>query len=437
MTEKLRAGAYTPSRPAGFQVPKPGGGRRTVSMFPIADEVISNRLLVSLRRKNVAKLSARAYAYRSDLTPHDAIAFMRSEFSREHRLFVAEYDFSKYFDCIEHSHIWRAMDQLGIFATPMERHLIEQFLLAPEPYLSAAEKVRAVESRSVGLPQGTSVSLFLANLAASDLDRSLERLGVGFARYADDTVIWSPSYDRVTRAAEALHGASDLIGPEINVAKSPGISLLTLPESSAAEMRSVHAIDFLGHSVGLRTTSMRTRSVDRIKARVLVLIHNNLTREPLAGTQAAARIRGGLDRDYIVFIFQLRRYLYGSLSETAIRRYQTGSIPRRSMFGVMSYYPLVDDDAQLRGLDGWLSKTVWLALQKRKRLLVIAGLTAPEPAGLAREALFSFRPPLRGASRLDLRLPSFVRAGVAIRRAVAAHGLDVVADSHPLYLYED
>lgn len=437
ITAKLKDGTYAPERPAGFRVPKPGGGERLVSMFSIADEVISNRLFVSLRRKNVSRLSARAYAYRADLTPHDAIAYMRAEFAREHRLYIAEYDFSKYFDRIRHDHLWRAFEQLGVMATPMERQLVKQFLRTPEPYETATERLTPTTPREVGLPQGTSVSLFLANLAAADLDRSLERLGVGFARYADDTVIWSPSYDKITQAVEALHSASDQIGPEINVAKSPGISLLVLPESGPAELRTTKHVDFLGHAIGLRTTSIRARSVERVKTRILELVHNNLTRELISGTLDPARISGGIDRDYIVFIYQLRRYLYGSLSESAIRRYQSGSAPRISYYGVMAYYPLVDDDLQLRSLDGWLSKTVWLALRKRHRLLAAAGLPTPAPGGIAKTGLFAFRPTVRPTVRLDLRLPSFVRAGAVIRQAVAAHGLEVVADSHPLYLYED
>ena len=51
ITKRLRSGAYEPQRPAGFWVPKPGGGRRLVSSFSIADEVISSRLYRSLLRR--------------------------------------------------------------------------------------------------------------------------------------------------------------------------------------------------------------------------------------------------------------------------------------------------------------------------------------------------------------------------------------------------
>ncbi|WP_286310773.1 reverse transcriptase domain-containing protein [Agromyces mangrovi Wang et al. 2018] len=437
ITAKLKAGTYTPGRPAGFTVPKPGGGERIVSMFPIADEVISSRLFVSLRKKNTARLSSRAYAYRSDLTPHDAIAYMRAEFSREHRLFIAEYDFSKFFDHIRHDHLVQTIDRIGVMATPIELRLIEGFLRTPAPFLDARDRALDAAPREVGVPQGTSISLFLANLAAADLDRALERLGVGFARYADDTMIWSPNYEKITQAVEALHTASDAIGPQINAAKSPGVSLLVLPESSEAEMRSTTQVEFLGHAIGIRTTSMRSRSVHRIKRHILELIHSNLIREPVNRSQDPSRLAGGIDRDYVVLVYQLRRYLYGTLSETSIRRYQSGTVPKTSLRGVMAYFPLVDDGEQLRGLDGWLSKTVWLALKKRCRLLAGEGVPCPPPHGLGRPDLFGFRPEIHPNTVLDLRLPSFVRAGAVVRKAIAAHGLDVISDAHPLYLYED
>jgi len=52
------------------------------------------------------------------------------------------------------------------------------------------------------------------------LDRRLERLGVGFARYADDTLIWSESYDGIGRAANALEDAGVEMGVGLNFLKS-------------------------------------------------------------------------------------------------------------------------------------------------------------------------------------------------------------------------
>lgn len=142
LTERLRGRTYTPRRPAGFHVPKPSGGSRVVSTFQIADEVISNRLLRSLTRKNLSRMSARSYAYRPDLSPHDAIAYVSTEFTREHRLFVAEYDFSKFFDTVDHNYLLDALDTIGVTRTPLEQFLIERFLESPEPYLSQKRSYR-------------------------------------------------------------------------------------------------------------------------------------------------------------------------------------------------------------------------------------------------------------------------------------------------------
>lgn len=160
VTGRLRMHDYSPRRPAGFVVPKPSGGSRTVSTFQIVDEAISNRLLRSLTRKNLPRLSSRAYAYRPDVTPHDAIHYVQSEFRREHRLFVAEYDFSKFFDTVRHDYLFEALDRMAILRTPLEDALIREFLKAPEPYLRREEKHAAVPDRDAGIPQGTSVSLF-------------------------------------------------------------------------------------------------------------------------------------------------------------------------------------------------------------------------------------------------------------------------------------
>jgi hypothetical protein len=425
VTAKLRDGTYEPRQPLGFEVPKPSGGSRIVSAFQISDEVVSRRLLVALSEKNESRLSARAYGYRPRLSVHDAIAYVSAEFRRAHRLFVAEFDFSKFFDRVNHDSVRESLNKLGIVMTRGERALVERFLEAPEPALIGEPAVSA--PRLVGLPQGTSVSLFLANVVASELDRSLERIGVGFARYADDTLIWSDDYRRVTDAVAALYEASERIGAPINTAKSPGVRLLVPPGTEEAEMRKTYSIDFLGHTVSLRSIEMKQSVVRRIKRRVSDLLYDNLLREPLRGKQSAVRLTD-TDRDYATFVWQLRRYMYGSLSEADVRRYQTGRIPPMSFKGIMSFFPLVDHADALRELDEWLAASVWLAMRKRQALLRAAGLPTPKPHGETKLSLVGWRS--RSASTgdlVDLRLPSFQRVAGVINAAVTRYGLGVVS----------
>ena len=112
------------------------------------------------------------------------------------------------------------------FITDREERIIEGFLQSPSLKVSNYD-ILTLETREKGVPQGTSISLFLANVAAYPLDRRLERLGVGFARYADDTLIWSDSYAAICEAATSLEEVASDMGVDINFLKSDGISILS------------------------------------------------------------------------------------------------------------------------------------------------------------------------------------------------------------------
>lgn len=433
----LRDGSYAPRRPAGFRVPKPSGGTRLVSTFPLADELISGRLYRALLAKNRPRLSARSYAYRPDLSVHDAILHIKSEFAQEQRLFVAEYDFSKFFDTISHDHVLDTIDRMNLVSTPLERQLLRAFLKSPEPYEDGTQKAEVAPPRTRGLPQGTSVSLFLANLAAAQLDRALERIGVGFVRYADDTLIWSSDYGAICEAANILHDAAAEIGSPINAEKSNGVRLLVSAGTQNVEMRSTREVEYLGHSIGLRSLRMKPAVVDKVKEHVNELLFASLLREPLKGTQNLLRVIGGRDADYVSYIWRLRRYLYGPLSEQQIRRFQRGQLAPLSFEGLMSFFPLVDDDDVLSELDRWIAAQTWLAVRKRAQLLGGSVILRPQVWGLTRDQLIGFQTTsTRTGATIDLRLPSLRRVAAVVRRGVMTYGLRVVGGGAGLYIYE-
>lgn len=318
----------------------------------------------------------------------------------------------------------------------MEDQIIQSFLEAPLPYLDPI-KVGTPVKRGVGLPQGTSISLFLANVAAAPLDRALERLGVGFVRYADDTVIWSPSYNAICEAASVLHELSEAIGSPINVDKSPGIRILQPRGVNNAEMLSTTRVEYLGHEIGLSEVRMRDSAIARIKGRIDELLYTNLLLEPIRGTQDMTRVTTN-DRDYVVYIWQLRRYLYGSLSESQVRRFQDGQVPPMTFKGVMSFFPLVNDQDALSELDGWIATRTWLALRKRRRLLspAVASGAVPVPWGAARADLYQLMATsTKSGANIDLRLPSIQRISKLIQTAINIHGVATVTGRVSPYNY--
>lgn len=431
----MREGTYKPDRPAGYKIEKVGGGERLVSAFTIPDEVISRRVFASLMSKNAAKLSARAYAYRRDLSPHDAIDYISTEFMQSKRLFVAEFDFSKFFDTVTHDHINKTLRDLKIRMTDLERKIIDEFLRCPPAYTNAEEKLEAVGARKVGFAQGTSLSLFLANIAVAPLDRALEKMGVSFVRYADDTLIWSKDYSQLCSAVDRLHAESKFIGSDINEAKSEGIRLLVPEGQSNAEMERTSSVVFLGHKISQGSVRMKATAIEKIQTRVNHLLYTNLLMEPIGGSQELGRI-GDLDSDYITYLWQLRRYLYGNLSENDLSKYMKHSVATIKFKGAMSYFPLVTHQGDLESLDSWIATRTWLALRKRASMLKPLVTSCPDMWDLGRDSLVAYEYYSTSAGEaIDLRLPSVRRISKVIEKAVQTHGISIMGPKGKVYNY--
>jgi hypothetical protein len=349
------------------------------------------------------------------------------ELRHQPRVFIAEYDFSKFFDNISHDYLFKILKDQRFLLTSVETAVIETFLRTRAlPAMDYQDEGNLFRER--GIPQGTSISLFLANVAAWELDRSLERLGVSFVRYADDTLIWSSDYTQLCGAVDRLHDIASRIGAPINLKKSKGIRLL-IPEGGPAEIERTSSIDYLGHRISLSALGIRSSVVDRIQAKIRQLLYFNLIREPARGMQAPARL-GQVDKDYVTYVWQLRRYLYGDISERKLRRYEAKGTPIRRFRGALSFFPLIDDEIQLGELDRWLVCATCLALRRRSALLKANGYVLPAPHGLPCGELAKFvrRSSSTGGS-LDLRIPSFARISRVIRRSATQHGAGRVGRS--------
>lgn len=109
-----------------------------------------------------------------------------------------------------------------------------------------------ITPRQRGIPQGTSISLFLANVALTPVDREFDRLGVNFVRYADDTLIWSRDYQGVVDGLNTLLDWSSKSGVDINFEKSEGIRILQISDFENCEMRSTRSVHFLSHEIRLQ-----------------------------------------------------------------------------------------------------------------------------------------------------------------------------------------
>ncbi|MFT3924594.1 MAG: reverse transcriptase domain-containing protein [Myxococcales bacterium] len=435
LARSLERDTYKPWPAVSYDVPKSDGTMREVNVFSVADNAFSRLVYKGLLAKNCTRFSARCYAYRTDLTVHDAITHIASEFRSTQRLFIAEFDFSKFFDSISHDHILRVLDSGQFLLTNRERRIIESFLRTPTLGVASWTN-RSVLVRERGIPQGTSLSLFLANAAASPLDRTLERMSVGFARYADDTIIWSTDYSAVLGAVDALSEAARLMGVQINLKKSGGISLVCPPTYRSPELASSKASAvYLGYGISQSFVSISPNNVEGIKKRIAEIVFRNLLEFPSNGILNAARVDPPIDRDYYVMILQIRRYLYGDVSELQLRRFFNRTSARIRFRGLMSFYPLVDHFDQLKALDGWMVHTIATTLKLRGDYFVKAGVQLPRPHGLSRGELLTFQGRSTKDTPLDLRIPSFVRMARLMQRVTKLRGANAIANPKSFEYY--
>lgn len=166
VAKKISEQTYVPFPPHIKKIPKPSGGFRTISVYQIPDAAVSRIYYNRLLAKNKHRFSSFSYAYRNDRNVHFAIQDIWLDISGDARSFIAEFDFSDFFGSISHDYLKAQYDSNGFFISDEERYVINSFL----------------QGREVGIPQGTSISLFLANLICWQLDLKFERAGLKFAR---------------------------------------------------------------------------------------------------------------------------------------------------------------------------------------------------------------------------------------------------------------
>jgi hypothetical protein len=421
---KIEAGAYTPTPALELGIPKPNGEVRQIMVFTVPDAAVAKLFRSRLTQRNAKLFSANTYAYRFDKNIFDALLQTEAALKGE-KVFIIQYDFRKYFDTISHQYLRHLIESTKTFLTSkIERGLIRAFLT--HRYADRQNYTNKIfKQKDVGIPQGSSMSLWLANVAGHELDRELERRNGQFARYADDVVGVAHSYEDALHMASAFEAHCQRAGLSINREKSPGIRLFS--EKDEEEMRSIQFVDYLGHRFTKTGICLTEKAISRIKQRISKIIEVHLLFYPKRKS-LFNRTRVGVgyfDWDLVTCLNEIRRYMYGGLKESNLADLMTKNIRLPRVKGLMSFYILISDPQQLRDLDGWLLTAIRRALAERYKVLGInfgISQTTPAPTTLRSGIWYSYP-----RIQCETRCPSFLRGWRGARKYYARFGLgDVV-----------
>ena len=427
IARKILNDTYKPNPPLFKDIPKKGGGKRKICIYQIPDSAISDRFYYNLLSKNKHRFSSLTYAYRNDRNIHFAIQDIANELNSTPRIFVAEFDFSNFFGSINHSYVLQQLKENAFLISKTEETVIKAFL---EPF------------NEIGIPLGTSISLFLANVSCWKLDRSLENEGIRFARYADDTIIWSKEYSKICKAFELINAFSSETGIKINYQKSDGINLLQKKGIPSEFINTKEFIEFLGYKISTENIGIKDNSVKKIKKQISYLLYRNLIQpiktKPFRGVNVPAN---DLDKDFLTSIMQVRRYLYGNLTEITLKKYLNGTYKVLSFKGIMSFYPLITDENQMRELDKWLVSTIMNSLNLRKKLFLYHNssfninqfpfnVNKNDLVDKCRNSLVYYKKGL-------LEIPSFLRIFEALKMGLKNEGIEKVMNPQSNLYYDE
>jgi RNA-directed DNA polymerase len=431
---KVLTESYEPVCAAEHLIPKPDGSKRSVMAFTIPDAALANVVLRRARDRNLKRMSPASYAYHPDKNVFDAVLALR-EFAHDGRLFAVQIDFEKYFDLIPTGYIEdRINDASQISLTPHEKQIFHRFL--KHTYVEYDQyQLGKRFRRHRGTPQGSSVSLLLANLANHELDTALSYEAGKFVRFADDVVALCSKYEQAQLLENCFNRHCDNSGLKINLNKSPGIAIIS---QSPREMRTYTHFDYLGYRFTTEGLGIPEKVKRRIMSRISRLANIYLLQYLKFGfNKSRTAIQPHpYDWDLLGLIYELRNSLYGGLAEADLLNFVSGGDRLPKMKGLMGFYCLLDDPSTLREMDGCMLSLVRRASALRnQRINSIFGASCPTPSN--RELATGSWLDLAAWKEGDLpdpRMPSFVRGWRAARKHYFTFGLeDVEAPKYSQY----
>lgn len=430
---KIQSGDYAPVPAVQYEIEKPGGGVRVIMAFAIPDAAVANVVHRASTRRNINILSSNSFAYRPDKSVFDAIINLRRSVTGS-KVYIVQYDFSKFFDTIDQDYISRIIsDRRNFLLSDAERVVAHAFLR--HRFARVADYPSGqYETRSAGVPQGSSMSLFLSNATGHALDLSLERMNGSFVRFADDVVAVTQTYTDALRVAEEFRAHCAAAGLRINREKSPGIRLLggsselekrtmVIDNDDIADLKTIDYIDYLGHRLRHDRVELPEKSINRIKRRISSIIHKHLFLYTRGAHSVMAADRVGpayFDWDFVTCLNEIRKYIYGGLGERQIQQFLHNNQKPPGIRGLMGFMPLLTNRRQLEQLDGWLLNILARAQRERTRVAASHGYALPR---LTRAQIIDGSWYTFGAIAQDSAAPSFVRAWRAARKFYFRYGL--------------
>jgi RNA-directed DNA polymerase len=176
--EQLLEGTYKPQPVLRVEIPKPEGGVRKLGIPVVLDRFLQQAVMQVLQSKWDPTFSEHSYGFRPKRSARQAVV-QAQEYIVQGYTWVVDLDLEKFFDRVNHDKL------MGLVAKRITDKRVLKLIRA---FLNAGVMEKGLVSAvDEGTPQGGPLSPLLSNIVLDEFDRELERRGLRFARYADDS----------------------------------------------------------------------------------------------------------------------------------------------------------------------------------------------------------------------------------------------------------